>query len=150
MQNRTFTATLALLALLGGFGAAGAAQAHESHPGYGAGHEGRSLHAAEHRAIRPARFAYEGRDLHRYVDRHEAWRGYGWAEPVGWRTGRWEHRCRAGRCGWWWWSGGQAYFYDRPVYPYPPALPGATFVLPAPGVALVPAPVYAAPPARIF
>jgi hypothetical protein len=138
MRDKIATTKLALLALLAGLGAAGAAQAHDEHRESGARHEAQAAHHELHGG-------HAAHDLHRYVYRHEAFRGYGWAEPVGWRAGRWDHRCRAGRCGWWWWADGRWYFYERPVYPYPPLLPGVSYVAPAPGVAVVPAPVYAPP-----
>jgi len=81
--------------------------------------------AAHHIAERE-HYAFHNRDV-QHFDR---------VELEHWRAGRWNQSCYSGRCGWWWFSGGQSYFYDRPVYPYPLAVSEVTFVEP---IAVVPA-----------
>ncbi|MBS0317279.1 MAG: hypothetical protein JSR49_09155 [Proteobacteria bacterium] len=77
---------------------------------------------------RPAeRYEFRGHDVRRFDE----------PELRHWRGGFWRNSCYGGRCGWWWASGGQWYFYDRPVYPYPLLVSGI----------VVAAPVVVAPPA---
>ena len=59
-----------------------------------------------------------------------------------WHGGHWSTSCFGGRCGWWWSAGGQRYFYERPIYPYPLFVSEVAYVEP---VAVVPAPVVVAP-----
>lgn len=127
--------TGALAALAAALLAAGTAQAHDG------GHARREVHAQRHEAYRGAReFRFEGHDDRRWHDRHafrpEGWRGPGWAQPAYWRTGRWDQRCREGRCGWWWWAGGRWFYYERPVYPCPPWSPAIGAYAPLPGYAV--------------
>lgn len=127
MRDELARKARALAALLAALCAAAAVQAREERHEHGPRHEqGREAHR-EHHEFHGGRAAQE---LRHYIHAHEAVRRYGWAEPAGWHGGRWDHGCRAGRCGWWWWAGGHCYYYDRPVYPYPvypypPVLPGA-------------------------
>ncbi len=50
---------------------------------------------------------------------HGRWhhRGFG---PDPWFDGFWREGWFGGRYGWWWSVGGRRYWYDRPIYPYPP------------------------------
>ena len=65
--------------------------------------------AGMNRGMERERHEFREHDVHRF--NHEDWRH--------WRGGRWINACYAGRCGNWWYSGGQFYFYDQPIYPYP-------------------------------
>jgi hypothetical protein len=47
-----------------------------------------------------------------------------------WRGGHWHHGWIGGRFGWWWFAGGIWYFYDVPVYPYPPLVSEVTIIEP--------------------
>jgi len=78
------------------------------------GHEERGRHEVrEHHEFRE-------HDVHRFNH----------AERERWRSGRWNNTCWGGQCGWWWFAGGQWYFYDRPVYPYPLAVAEVTYLEP--------------------
>lgn len=95
---------------------------------------GRERHeeAREHHEAVRERHEFHERDVHRFD-----------AIELGhWRGGQWRNSCFAGRCGWWWFAGGQWYFYERPIYPYPLVVSEITFLEPVPP----PAPVYVAPP----
>ena len=100
---------------------------------------GRERHeeAREHREAIRERHEFHERDVHRFN-----------AEELGhWRAGHWRNTCFGGRCGWWWFAGGQWYFYERPIYPYPLIVSEVAFVEPVPPAAYVtPPPVYVAPP----
>jgi hypothetical protein len=65
-------------------------------------------------------------------------------ELVLWRGGRWRNSCYGGRCGWWWFVDGLWYFYERPIYPYPPEVSLVTYVEP-----VEPAPVVEVPAAPV-
>jgi len=97
---------------------------------------GRERHeeAREHREAVRERHEFHERDVRRFD-----------AIELGhWRGGEWRNSCFGGRCGWWWFAGGQWYFYERPVYPYPLVVSEVTFVEP------VPAPVYVAPAPPVY
>jgi hypothetical protein len=47
-----------------------------------------------------------------------------------WRGGLWRHEVYMGRDGWWWIVGGQRYFYERPVYPYPVVVAEVVYEIP--------------------
>ena len=97
---------------------------------------GRERHeeAREHREAVRERHEFHERDVRRFD-----------AIELGhWRGGQWRNSCFGGRCGWWWFAGGQWYFYERPVYPYPLVVSEVTFVEP------VPAPVYVAPAPPVY
>lgn len=97
---------------------------------------GRERHeeAREHREVMRERHEFRERDVRRFD-----------AIELGhWRGGEWRNSCFGGRCGWWWFAGGQWYFYERPVYPYPLVVSEFTFVEP------VPAPVYVAPAPPVY
>ncbi|MDR3519114.1 MAG: hypothetical protein P4M00_25240 [Azospirillaceae bacterium] len=49
-----------------------------------------------------------------------------------WRGGEWRHERYGGRFGWWWHTGGAWYFYDEPVYPYPPVVSSVIIEEPQP------------------
>ena len=106
--------------------------AHVEGPGH-AGHEGHE----EHGMAGHEHHEFHEHDVHRFS--HE--------ELGRWRGGRWNNTCFNGRCGWWWFAGGQWYFYDRPVYPYPLAVSTIGFVEPVvavpvqPMVQVMPAPM---------
>jgi hypothetical protein len=87
-------------------------------------------------------FAFHGRDVHHF----------GHEDLVRWRGGRWNRTCFDGRCGWWWFAGGQWYFYDTPVYPYPVVVSEVAYVEPGAPVVVAPvaAPLNVAPPPRIY
>lgn len=95
--------------------------------------EGREHHeeAREHREFARERHIFHEHDVHRF----------GPEELGRWRAGEWRNSCFAGRCGWWWLAGGQWYFYERPIYPYPLIVSDVTFIEP-----LAPAPVLVVPP----
>jgi hypothetical protein len=109
--------------------------------------EGRERHEdeREHRDLVRERHIFREHDVHRF----------GVDELARWRGGYWRNSCFGGRCGWWWFTGGQWYFYERPVYPYPLVVSEVAFVEPAvvapavgPAVPVAPpppAPVYAPP-----
>jgi len=122
----------AVLVLVGILALAGEAQAHDS---------ARDHHAAAggHRAFAHERHAFHERDVHRF----------GRLELAHWRAGRWNHQCYAGRCGWWWFADGQWFFYDRPVYPYPPYVAGRSLIAPLPVLPVVPARAYAPVPVPV-
>jgi len=83
------------------------------------------------------RFEFREHDVHRFS----------YSQRDIWRKGRWNNTCFGGRCGWWWFAGGQWYFYDRPVYPYPMIVSSFFYVEPmvvAP--MMVPPPVVVVPP----
>jgi len=67
-------------------------------------------------------------------------------ELRGWRGGQWRNTCFGGRCGWWWFAGGQWFFYERPVYPYPLIVSDIAYEDAVVPVYAAPAPVYVAPP----
>lgn len=97
-----------------------------------AGHpEMRGADMRDHREFE--RHEFHGRDV-RHWNREEQGR---------WRAGRWNNTCYNGRCGWWWLAGGQWYFYDRPVYPYPVVVSQVLYV--DPNAVVVAAPAVAAP-----
>jgi len=86
----------------------------------------------EHRDFARERHEFHEHDVHRF----------GPEEMARWRGGSWRNSCFGGRCGWWWFAGGQWYFYDHPVYPYPLVVSEFAYVEPVP---VAPAPVYVAP-----
>ena len=91
-----------------------------------------------HRDGAHERYAFHGRDVHRF-DR---------GEQLRWRGGHWRDGCFGGRCGWWWLAAGQWYFYNQPVYPYPLVVSGIQYVDPAmvgPGPAVITAPPMSQP-----
>jgi hypothetical protein len=130
---------------------AGAAARAEQHGGgdrgHGGGDRGHGVgdrgHGAAHHEMRHV----EGHGGPGWAPRaapwheHDGWAGRGgwgvdaYRRPVvdvgGWRHGAWRHRCWDGRCGWWWLAGGRWFYYDQPVYPYPSAVSGVTFIDPA-------------------
>lgn len=115
----------------------GGAWAQPVHDGHGPG---------AHRDFARERYAFRGHDVRRF--RRD--------DRVRWRGGHWRNSCFGGRCGWWWLAGGQWYFYDRPVYPYPVVVSGIGFaepmvmapppiVITAPPPVMMPAPIHSAP-----
>jgi hypothetical protein len=97
-------------------------------------HEERHDEGREHREAVRERHVFRERDVRRFD-----------AIELGhWRGGEWRNSCFAGRCGWWWFAGGQWYFYERPIYPYPLVVSEITFAEP------VPAPVYVAPAPPVY
>jgi hypothetical protein len=117
-----------------------------AHPGLGAGgpHPGPGGFHGGPGGPHPGgpHFAFHGRDV----------RHFGHEDLVRWRGGRWNRTCFDGRCGWWWFAGGQWYFYDAPVYPYPVVVSEVAYVEPGAPVAVAPvaAPLNVAPPPRIY
>jgi hypothetical protein len=113
------------------------------HPGFGGPHDGFHGGVGPHDDIRRnggPHDAFRGHDVHRF----------GHDDLMRWRGGRWNHTCFDGRCGWWWLAGGQWYFYDSPVYPYPLAVSQLAYAEPvavAP-VLVAPPPLHVAPPPR--
>jgi len=98
-----------------------------------------ALPHAEDGAAMPARPLVAVDDFHRHHwDRH----GYP-GDP--WMGGRWFEGWFGGRYGWWWIYSGRYYWYDRPVYPYPPMESEVIVVQPPPPVVVVPPP----PPAVV-
>jgi hypothetical protein len=98
--------------------------------------EGREHHEdarEHHEIIGRDRQVFHERDVHRFNE----------VEMGRWRGGQWRNSCFAGRCGWWWFAGGQWYFYDRPIYPYPLIVSEYAYVEPG-------APVYAVPPPAVY
>ncbi|MGO8753821.1 MAG: hypothetical protein ACLQHK_01145 [Gallionellaceae bacterium] len=86
---------------------------------------------------------FHERDVHRF--NHE--------ELALWRGGRWNNSCYGGRCGWWWFAGGEWYFYEHPIYPYPLEVSLDTYVesvQEAPVVAVPATPVVQHAPAPVF
>jgi hypothetical protein len=73
---------------------------------------------------------------------HGYWHGGYWHGPGYWHTGYWHNGWYGGRFGWWWVAGGNWYWYNAPVYPYPATVsevyvtPPAT--MPAPQAAPAP------------
>jgi hypothetical protein len=114
--------------------------------------EERRDHEELHRGfVARDRLVFRERDVHRFNE----------IELGRWRGGQWRNSCFAGRCGWWWFAGGQWYFYERPVYPYPLvvseiayeeavapvyAAPPPGYVVPPPGAYAAPPPGYVPPP----
>jgi hypothetical protein len=94
-----------------------AAEHHEAVKGHelARGHEGER----GHEALR-AHHEFHEHDVHRFNH----------AELARWRGGRWKNTCFNGRCGNWWFTGGQWYFYERAVYPYPIAVAEVTYLEP--------------------
>jgi hypothetical protein len=95
-------------------------------------------HAAVHPGTAHERHEFHEHDVHRFNE----------VELTHWRGGRWNNSCFDGRCGWWWFAGGQSYFYERPIYPYPLVVSEVLFVEPV-VVAVEPevvAPVFATAP----
>ncbi len=110
---------------------------HDHHQMVPAHPQGIQKHRADvhdHRKVVREHHEFHEHDVHRF--NHE--------ELTRWRGGRWNNACYRGRCGWWWFAGGQWYFYDRPIYPYPLEVSVVTYVEPieeAPVVAVPTAPV---------
>jgi hypothetical protein len=106
----------------------------------GANEHERREEVREHRDFARDRHEFRIRDVHRF----------GPEELALWRGGAWRNSCFGGRCGWWWFAGGQWYFYDHPVYPYPLVVSEVAFVEPvalAPVATVAPlAPVAPPPP----
>jgi len=100
-----------------------------------AGHEHHEA-AREHHEVARERHEFHDHDVHRFNGE----------ELAHWRGGQWRNSCFGGRCGWWWFAGGQWYFYDRPVYPYPLVVSEVAFFEPVPLVTVAPAPMYVVPP----
>jgi len=95
----------------------------------------------EHREAVRERHEFHERDVHRFSA----------IELEHWRGGQWRNSCFGGRCGWWWFAGGQWYFYERPIYPYPLVVSEIAFVEPVPPAVIVaPAPAYVAPPPAVY
>ncbi|MGC2457434.1 MAG: hypothetical protein WA435_05525 [Gallionellaceae bacterium] len=91
----------------------------------------------EHRQVVREHHDFHEHDVHRF-DRDEL---------AIWRGGRWHNSCYGGRCGWWWFAGGEWYFYDRPIYPYPLEVSVETYAEPVQEAPVVqPAPVFANQP----
>ena len=68
-----------------------------------------------------------------------------------WSGGMWVQGWYGGQYGWWWVSGGRRYWYDRPMYPYPPYVsetwyPETVVIQQPPIIIQQPAPVVMAPP----
>jgi hypothetical protein len=105
------------------------------HPGPGGVHEGMMRHDAPH-------YAFRDHDV----------RHFGHDDLVRWRGGRWNQTCFDGRCGWWWFAGGQWYFYDTPVYPYPVVVSEVAYVEPvaAAPVVVAPPPIRVAAPPKLY
>jgi hypothetical protein len=72
----------------------------------------------EHRQVVRQHYEFHGHDVHRFSRKQLA----------RWRGGRWNNTCYGGRCGWWWFAGGQWYFYDSPIYPYPLEVSAITYL----------------------
>ena len=127
------------IVLAGGVLLLGAAATQAEEPGHARG--------ARESAHGPAR---EARGGQRFEFREHDVRRFGAGDRDRWIGGRWNNTCFAGRCGWWWLAGGQWYFYERPVYPYPLAVSTIGFMEPVPvtpaPVVVMPAPPPAAPP----
>lgn len=102
----------------------------------------------------------ERRDIHREVRsraeiHHFVGRDYGhWNEHEReiWRGGIWRQEEYMGRVGYWWIAGGQRYFFENPVYPYPTVVPVIAYELPiaAPEPVIVQQPVVIERPAPRF
>jgi hypothetical protein len=131
LEQKRCDGTMALLGLALALALGAKAQAHE------AGREHRDA-THSHRAIAHQAHEFRARDAHRF----------GRLEPAHWRAGHWSHRCYLGQCGWWWFADGQWFFYDRPVYPYPPVVAGVGLIAPAPAVMVAPSPAFLALPPR--
>ena len=86
------------------------------------GQQGEMHHEAEHRdgRHRGDLYHFTGRDFNHW-NRHE---------QTIWRGGVWRQEEYLGRIGYWWIVGGQRYFYERPVYPYPMVVPEIIYELP--------------------
>ena len=98
----------------------------------------------------------EHRDHHEHYEfHHREIRLFNEYELGIWTTGLWLEGWYGGQYGWWWVSGGRRYFYDRPIYPYPPVVsdvwyPQTTIIEQSPPVIISPPPpqvVQAPPPA---
>lgn len=81
--------------------------------------------------IRPDIASGLGHGLIKVWDHDHHWHHRG---PVydPWFDGFWSHGWFGGRFGWWWSAGGRRYWYDRPVYPYPPMESEVVVVEPPP------------------
>ena len=122
----------------------GAAAVQAEEPGHERGARAEARGPARDVRAGGERFAFHDHDVRRFSA----------ADRGRWIGGRWNNTCFAGRCGWWWFAGGQWYFYDTPVYPYPlvvspigyaePVAPAPMMVAPAP-VMMAPAPVAVMP-----
>lgn len=117
---------LAAAALLASTGAARAQDRHE---------EPRMHEGARHGFVARERLAFHERDVHRFNE----------VQLRDWRAGQWRNTCFEGRCGWWWLAGGQWYFYESPVYPYPLIVSDIAYEE-AVAPLVVPPPVVLAPP----
>lgn len=92
----------------------------------------------ERRAFEKRRAFEEGRAFEERRAFHEREvRRFGDEDLSLWRGGRWYHGWRGDRFGWWWGTGGAWYFYDQPVYPFPPEVSEYIYEEPAPAVAPV-------------
>jgi len=116
------------------------------HPGFGPGgiHGGPGGFHGDHAFAHDVgpRVAFREHDVHRF----------GHDDLVRWRGGHWNRTCFDGRCGWWWFAGGQWYFYDSPIYPYPVVVSNVAYVAPvaAAPVIAVAAPLTVAPPPKLY
>lgn len=148
--NRTAGVTAGLLGLTAVLALTGVARAQEHREERREEHrderrEDRRGHEEMHHGyVARERFAFRERDVHRFNE----------IELGRWRGGQWRNSCFAGRCGWWWFAGGQWFFYERPVYPYPLIVSEVAYeegvapvYAPPPGTYAVPPPGYAVPPA---
>lgn len=67
-------------------------------------------------------------EIHRFVGRD--YRHWNERERAIWRDGVWRQEEYMGRVGYWWIAGGQRYFYEQPVYPYPLVVAPVMYELP--------------------
>lgn len=54
-------------------------------------------------------------------DRHKEYHNFTYTHEE-WVKGQWFYGDRDGHIGWWWHVNTVWYFYERPVYPYPPEI----------------------------
>lgn len=84
-------------------------------------------------------------DRHEHFD-HDHWHyRHGYAGDP-WVSGVWRNGWFGGRYGWWWVWGGRRYWYDRPVYPYPPMESQIIIADPPPIIVQTPPPAMLQPP----
>jgi len=67
-------------------------------------------------------------------------RGQAFPPYAQWRSGYWFHGAYMERNGWWWVAGPNWYYYNSPVYPYPPMGAEPVYVVDS---------IYARPPAAL-
>jgi hypothetical protein len=110
-KSAVLSALLLGAALFTGGAASADPKPHPAHPAPRAWHGGGWHGGAWHGGPRPAvrnRFVFHN-DFRHFTPVERRW----------WNGGRWSHRWWHGRYGWWWGVGGNFYFYNAPVYPYP-------------------------------